>query len=187
VLKVGGELTSFQAANCSLEFLEIQKPFSYVRGFPFYTSRWGPLFTYLYRDVLVCSGVLCLRQSASPARSVGSGEAVSGWFSWATGCQVVVPSLVSRSGFGTRSGLGGHLLSCPFIWVPPSVLPLHVLPCVAPDLRTTRPLRGALTRSGDLALSRSLSYWSGVRGSHHYGMRDGARWRPLSSPIRWVM
>jgi hypothetical protein len=36
--------------------------------------------------------VLRLRQSAGPARSVGSGEAVCGWFSWATGCQAAVLS-----------------------------------------------------------------------------------------------
>ena len=28
----------------------------YVRGFPFYSSRWGPLFTYIYRGVLVPPG-----------------------------------------------------------------------------------------------------------------------------------
>ena len=74
-------------------------------GPPFYTSRWGPRFTYFYRDILVRRGVLCLHQSAGPARSVGSGEAVSGRFSWAMGYQAVVPSW----SVGVASALGRGL------------------------------------------------------------------------------
>ena len=147
---------------------------SYVRGFPFYTSRWTPRFTYFYRDILVCrgsfvfvsrwvplgrSGVerLCLvgflgRRVVKLMSHLGKPE----WLRCSVGARRSSSPLSVRMGASVRIGAArpSPRASCP---------------------RTTRPLRGALTRSGDLALSRSLSYWSGVRGSHHYGMRDGAR------------
>ena len=124
---------------------------SRMRGFPFYTSRWGSRFTYFYRDILV-------RQVGPSSSSVGGSRSVGReWrgYVWSVflgdGLSSCCPILASRSGFGTRSGLGGRLLSCPSVSVP------HVLPLVASDPRTARPLRGVLTQSGSLALSQSLA------------------------------
>ena len=48
---------------------------SYVGVFPFYSSRWGLLFTYIYRGVLVSPEGPSSLSVVGPARSVGSGEA----------------------------------------------------------------------------------------------------------------
>ena len=45
-------------------------------GFPFYNPRWGPpVYIYLSRCLGSARGVLHLRQSVGPGRSIGSGEA----------------------------------------------------------------------------------------------------------------
>ena len=71
-------------------WIVLSNSLSHVRGLLYF--KVGLQFTYFYRDILVCRGVLHLHQSAGPARSVESGETVSGRFSWATGCQTVVSS-----------------------------------------------------------------------------------------------
>ena len=90
--KFRGELTSFQAI-CSLELESLGvKPSPTWEALPFILQGGAPD---LHISIVIswsARWVLRLRQSAGPARSVGSGEAVSGRFSWAMGCQDAVPS-----------------------------------------------------------------------------------------------
>ena len=53
--------------------------------------------------------------------------------------------------------LGGRLLSCPSVHMPPFVPLRLVLPCVASDRRMARPLGSVLPRSGGTVLSQSLA------------------------------
>ena len=51
--KFRGEFTSLSSSVLSWSPTSRSPTLSYVGAFPFYSSRWGPLFTYIYRDVLV--------------------------------------------------------------------------------------------------------------------------------------
>ena len=130
----------------------------YVRGFPFYSSRWGPLFTYIYCSVLV------LHEGPSSSSVVRPRPV--GW-EWRGSCQVGflgrrVVWLLSRPwsvgvAWPLGRSLGGHLLSCPSIPAPPSVALPRVPPCVASARRTARPLMGALPQSDGAVLSHPLA------------------------------
>ena len=54
--KFRGELTSLSSSVLSWSRTYRSPTLSYVGGFPFYSSRWGPLFTYIYHGVLVPPG-----------------------------------------------------------------------------------------------------------------------------------
>ena len=68
--KFRGELTSLSSSMLSGSRISRSPTLSYVGGFPFYSSRWGPLFTYIYRDVLVPPGSPS-SSSVAGAHSVG--------------------------------------------------------------------------------------------------------------------
>jgi len=131
--------------------------FSYVRGFPFYSPRWGPHLHISSAESWHHRGALRSCHSSGPTRSVGSGQARSWRFSWATGDlgnlfgQRVVPVLSHPDSVGAARSLGwlfgGHLRSCPS-W-PTFLISMAILrfPCVAPASRTAHPVRGALPRS----------------------------------------
>ena len=104
---------------------------SYVRGFPFYTSRWTPRFTYFYRDILVCRGSFVFVSRRVPLGRSGVERLCLVGF---LGRRVV--KLLSRPrsvgvACPLKWSLGGRLLSCPFVPAPLSVVLPRVLPCVA--------------------------------------------------------
>ena len=155
--KFRGELTRLQTV-CFLEPESLGVEPSPTWGASPFIVQGGPLFTYIYRGVLVLPGGP-LSSSVGGPRLVGQewrglsqvgflGRRVVKLLSrpWSVG----VVSPLARS-------LGGRLLSCPSIWDPPSVPPLHVLPCVDSARRTAHPLRSALPRSGGAALSQKLA------------------------------
>ena len=100
--KFRGELTSLQAV-CSLgvELLGVQP--SPTWGSSAFIVQGGA--SCLHISIVVSwfrPRVLHLCQSSDPPGQSGVERLVSGWF-WVTGCLAVVPSLVSRGGFATRS------------------------------------------------------------------------------------
>ena len=102
--KFRGEFTSFQAI-CSLELESLGvKPSPTWEALPFILQGGPP---YLHISIVVSwsaqGSFVFVSRRARPGWS-GVERLVSGRFSWVTGCQAVVPSLVNRSGFATRSG-----------------------------------------------------------------------------------
>ena len=100
--KFRGELTSLQAV-CSLgvEPLGVQ-PSPTWGSSPFIVQGGASC---LHISIVVswfCPGVLNLCQSSAPPGWSGVERLVCGWF-WVAGCLAIVPSLVSRGGFATRS------------------------------------------------------------------------------------
>ena len=100
--KFRGELTSFQAI-CSLELESLGvKPSPTWEALPFILQGGAP---YLHISIMVSRSIrgffVFVSQRALSGRSAVE-RLVSGWF-WVTGCLAVVPSLVSRGGFATRS------------------------------------------------------------------------------------
>ena len=75
---------------------------SYVGVFPFYSSRWGLLFTYIYRGVLVSPEGPSSLSVVGPARSVGSGEACARLV-LGDGLSSCCPVSGQSGGFATRS------------------------------------------------------------------------------------
>jgi hypothetical protein len=153
--KFRGELKSLQAV-CSLGVEPLGVQPSPTWGSSSFIVQGGA--SCLHISIVVSwfrPGVLHLCQSSAPPGRSGVERLVSGWF-WATGCLTVVPSLVSRGGFATRSvaGRSSPILSVP---APSSVALPCILPCVDSAWRTAHPLRSALPRSGGAALSHPLA------------------------------
>ena len=95
--KFRGELASFQAV-CSLRV----EPSPMWGASPFIVQGGPPVYIYLSRCPSSARGTFIFVSRRAPLGRSGVKRLVLDWFSWATGCQAVVPSLVSRGGFATR-------------------------------------------------------------------------------------
>jgi len=100
--KFRGELTSLQTV-CSLEPESLGvKPSPTWGASPFIVQGGPPVYIYLSRCPSSARGTFIFVSRRAPLGRSGVKRLVLDWFSWATGCQAVVPSLVSRGGFATR-------------------------------------------------------------------------------------
>ena len=98
---------------------------SYVGGFPFYSSRWVPIYIYLSLCLGSTGESFVFVSHRGPLDQSGVGRLESGWFSWATGCSSVVPSLACRDCLVTRAVARGSspvLSACAYATYPQGYL-----------------------------------------------------------------
>ena len=131
--KFRGEITSLSSNVLSGCRISRSPTRFYVGGFPFYSSRWGPLFTYIYRGVLVPPGssLFSLVVGAhSVSREWGNLSLASFLAQWVVWVVLSHPWSVGMTSPLGRS-LGGCLLS-----YPPVPMPLIRSASTRPPLRS---------------------------------------------------
>ena len=69
--KFRGELTSWSS---SVEPVRVQPTLSYVGGLPFYSSRWGPIYSYLALCLCTVGAQIVLVSRRGPLSRSGVGE-----------------------------------------------------------------------------------------------------------------